>query len=280
MAVITLTDREKESLANQYDENKRTFERVLARDLRAFFAGIGTDIFASFVATGLPPNFNSYIEELAAILRTNYRKVGAFFSSHIQRLLRELQPATAEQEQQAEVVREERLGIEALLLLSLNRFYRIQSRQQAQFILNTTSKITNDVRIQTLAQATINGETLNNDELAREIAKEVNRRNRKRAPNIAEDQVGDIAQKAKQSEADELVRATSLSGLGLEPRKTWITVGDDRVRDRHRRANSQERPLNQLYLVGGERLMYPKDMSHGASLGNTINCRCDSVTEI
>ena len=29
--------------------------------------------------------------------------------------------------------------------------------------------------------------------------------------------------------------------------------------------------------LGGEYLMYPTDTSHGASVKNTINCRCESV---
>lgn len=280
MAVINLTSREKEILANQYDENKRTFERVLARDLRAFFAGVGDDVFASFAGTGFPPDFSTYLQELAALLKKNYRKTGAFFSSHIQRLLRELQPKNEAQEAVVQEVQEERSKLEALLLLLLIPFYDRQSKQQARFILNTTQKIVRDEQLKVLTDIALSDETLTNAQIARKISKATNERNKKRVPNISEDQVGDIAQHTKQVEADEVAKSASAAGIAVEPMKTWITVGDSVVRPAHRGANKQKRGLNELYVVGGELLKYPKDSSHGASLSNTINCRCDSVTTI
>jgi len=279
MGLINLSRDDKQRLADQYDENKLTFERVLSRDLRAFFAALGSDIFASFAAKGLPPDFNTYLEELAAILRKNYRRVGSFFSSHIDRLIKELEPEDRQVEE-IEQIRDERLAIEALLLLSLNEYYARQSRQQATFILNTTTKITRDVRIRVLAESTLEGENLTEVQISQRIAREVTRRNMNRVPNISEDQVGTIAQVAKQSELDQLLKQLRLSGLGLEPIKTWVNAGDERVREAHQIANFQERPFNEPFLVAGELLMYPKDTSLGASLSNTIGCRCDSVTEI
>jgi uncharacterized protein with gpF-like domain len=281
MAVINLTKRERELLSKRYDENKRTFERVLARDLRAFFAGLGDDIYSSFALRGIPPDFNSYIDELAAILKTNYRKVGAFFSSHIQRLLKELEPENSAHEDVANTVQEERRNLDPLLLLLLVPFYNTHSKQQAKFILDTTKKITNDIALRARSEMSLSGERPERRELARRIVKEVNRRNHRRAVTIAEDQVGDVAQKAKHTETVELTKAAGGAGLTVvEPRKTWVTIGDRRVRPAHASANGQQRAIEESYIVGGELLMYPKDRSQGASLGNTINCRCDSVQEI
>lgn len=64
---------------------------------------------------------------------------------------------------------------------------------------------------------------------------------------------------------------------GLTAKKIWVTMDDDKVRLSHREANRQEVPLNGLYIVQDQLLKYPKDMSHGASLDNVINCRCLSI---
>ena len=118
------------------------------------------------------------------------------------------------------------------------------------------------------------------EDVAKEIAKQVNKRNKNRVANIAADQISDIAQQAQQVEANEVVKASRSAGISLEPRKQWVDVSDSRVRKAHRKADGQKRDLNELFVVGGELLMFPKDRRHGASLGNTVNCRCNSVVEI
>jgi len=76
-----------------------------------------------------------------------------------------------------------------------------------------------------------------------------------------------------------------ITGTGrTEARKRWVTRGDERVRTPRRGddfdhvdADGQERFVDEPYVVSGELLMFPRDMSLGASLGNTINCRCTSI---
>lgn len=289
MPIVNLTDKEKEDLSARYDDNKKSFERDLSRDLLAFFAAISLDVFASMATGSTLPIKNDYLQELSAILKKNYRKVGAFFSSHLNRLMKEVEPDSEEHEVILKEVQEERARIEAALLLLLIPFYEIQSVQQAEFILLTTEKIILDERINVLTedalvvkpplvtQAEIEADKIR---LARDVAKRVNDRNKKRVPSISSDQVSDIAQKSKQAEIDEVVKASRKAGIAIAPTKTWITEGDSRVRRAHVRANKQKRNYDELYVVGGELLEYPKDMSHGASIGNTINCRCNSITQI
>ena len=335
MPIVNLTDKEREELSARYDENKKTFERDLSRDLLAFFAAISLDVFASMATGSNLPVTNDYLQELSAILKKSYRKVGAFFSSHLNRLVKEVEPDNDEHEEILKEVQDERSRIEAALLLLLIPFYEVQSVQQAKYILETTQKIIIDERTRVLTedalattkppttkppttkpptttpsttkpptttpsttkpstttpstttapttkpplvtQAEIEAERVR---LAREVAKRVNDRNKKRVPNISSDQVSDVAQHSKQAEIDEVVKASRKAGIAVEPTKTWVTEGDSRVRRAHSRANKQKRKYDELYVVGGELLKYPKDMSHGASIGNTINCRCNSITQI
>lgn len=59
-----------------------------------------------------------------------------------------------------------------------------------------------------------------------------------------------------------------------EGRKTWVTMGDSRVRDIHQKASGQTVLRNKPFFVGGEYLMYPTDGSRGATGKNIIGCRC------
>lgn len=59
--------------------------------------------------------------------------------------------------------------------------------------------------------------------------------------------------------------------------KGWLTVGDNRVRPTHRAAGrARPIPVNQLFIVGGDKLRYPGDPR--GSTGETINCRCRMYT--
>lgn len=59
---------------------------------------------------------------------------------------------------------------------------------------------------------------------------------------------------------------------GLEMAKEWIAASDARTRDTHRDADGQTVLLDEPFIVGGDRLMYPGDPSGSAR--EVINCRC------
>jgi hypothetical protein len=59
--------------------------------------------------------------------------------------------------------------------------------------------------------------------------------------------------------------------------KTWVTMGDLKVREAHQKANWQTVKTNEPFLVKGQNLMYPGDTSMGASLDNTSGCRCHAA---
>ena len=61
---------------------------------------------------------------------------------------------------------------------------------------------------------------------------------------------------------------------GRKFRKVWRAVGDNRTRPAHRMASGQVQDFDKPFIVGGEKMMYPADISLGASAKNTINCRC------
>lgn len=59
--------------------------------------------------------------------------------------------------------------------------------------------------------------------------------------------------------------------------KGWLTRGDNRVRPTHRAAGrAKPIPVNQLFVVGGDRLRYPGDPKGSAE--EVVNCRCRMYT--
>ena len=54
--------------------------------------------------------------------------------------------------------------------------------------------------------------------------------------------------------------------------KTWQDTGDGRTRPEHAAADGQTVLIDQPFIVGGERLMYPGDPAGSAA--NTVQCRC------
>lgn len=66
--------------------------------------------------------------------------------------------------------------------------------------------------------------------------------------------------------------------------KRWLTSRDARVRRPtpsspfdHKSAEGQVVPVHAPFIVSGEPLMFPGDSSRGASISNTVNCRCTAV---
>lgn len=59
---------------------------------------------------------------------------------------------------------------------------------------------------------------------------------------------------------------------GMQLTKVWLATGDDRTRPTHEDADGQEVALDEPFIVGGEELQYPGDVS--ASPSETVCCRC------
>ena len=73
---------------------------------------------------------------------------------------------------------------------------------------------------------------------------------------------------------DAYIQANKVHGLTVL--SEWLTVGDDKMRDKHaaQGVNGQRiDPTVEMFSVGGESLRFPGDFENG-SAGNTINCRC------
>jgi hypothetical protein len=100
--------------------------------------------------------------------------------------------------------------------------------------------------------------------------KEVYEKNLVSSARIAETQATRLENLARENACRKAEKIAEEKGLVMI--KIWNTVGDDKVRDAHARADGQEAEVDNPFYVGGERLMYPGDFN--GSPANIINCRC------
>jgi len=67
----------------------------------------------------------------------------------------------------------------------------------------------------------------------------------------------------------------ALESSGLNWQKPWKAIRDDRTRDAHLFTDPKLFiPIKDNFIINGQQLAYPGDSTQGASMSNTINCRC------
>ncbi|WBA43154.1 phage minor head protein [Hymenobacter canadensis] len=68
---------------------------------------------------------------------------------------------------------------------------------------------------------------------------------------------------------------TGAISTGLNLQKEWLSTTDSRTRVSHVLASGQQVPINEMFIVGGERCEFPGDPI--LSAGERIRCRCTVV---
>ena len=87
---------------------------------------------------------------------------------------------------------------------------------------------------------------------------------------------GRVIARTESHSASNAATQEAAKATGLPMRKEWVSSDNvDRTRQDHSDANGQIVNLDSPFIVGGEELQYPGDMSGSAH--NVINCRCASV---
>ena len=135
-------------------------------------------------------------------------------------------------------------------------------------ISNTTVAAASAVILKQMKLSRTKPKAAEPENIAKKIAKKIGGVNAiSRAMTIARTETHKAANTTQYTKAE---WAAQESGLKVEVE--WIATNDGRVRDNHRHADGQKRPIGQPFNVGGEAMRYPSDPR--ASAKNTINCRC------
>lgn len=113
--------------------------------------------------------------------------------------------------------------------------------------------------------------------VSRNFSKNFKKRGKTRSETISEFEVGQTESFIRQTEAESLDNIV-LKETALTVKKNWDATLDSRTRDAHIQADATYHfnpiPVFQSFIVGGERLKYPRDPNGSPS--NIINCRCVS----
>lgn len=249
---------------------KIAFESVVFTALRPKFNAIIRDFRKTWTETGNFPDITQHNNDIAAIIAKHYDRVGNSFSDNLEQQL-----GTPTNRAQVRNDTETRIKIHN----------NIEAFKNSQYIANTNVKQMHDSRNEVIIAAALLGLFLTQRQVANQASAKLARKYAPRVPLIAMDNTQNAAENAKQAEYGALVEndavaggvnfgAAGAAGTAL---KTWIAILDGKTRPAHAAADGQTVPYNQPYIVGGERLRFPRDVSLGASLGNVANCRCSSV---
>lgn len=89
------------------------------------------------------------------------------------------------------------------------------------------------------------------------------------------------AEKAARNNTNSLCSCQRLERLKQQgyKYKRWNTIMDGRERPTHAIANGQTVPIDEPFIVGGYRMMFPRDVTYGAPAREIMNCRC-SITGV
>lgn len=251
---------------------KLVFERQLIKRLKKFSRSMARGLVRKYADGRQFITAESFRPELEDILMTHYKRVGKEFSNRL----------TESMPSDIAVTKDERAKIDG----ALDLYYIAQSGEQSNLITKTTQK---DIEasfaeaIEELTQAESQKALFGAKEISVIAAMRLIRKLLPRNESIAAYETQVIAEAAKGTEGQILSGndPSVLSGNNRPSRskKEWVSMGDQDVRSSHIEADGQVVDETQPFTVDGESLMWPGDMSLGASIGNTINCRCASVID-
>lgn len=244
---------------------KKRLEAELKRDLVPLFNEIVSDFEIIYSQTGKTFDADAYNAELISLLIAHYRKVLDKFGF----LLSDREDINSEEL--------ENLLQSAHLLYSLNR-----SDKQSKIITSTTNSDIDKSINEATSFLLVMGLSTSRDSITEEASKRLSSKLTGRSTVISNVETQGVAEEARLMERIALSGDSpygGLAGTGLElydnPTKTWVADLDEKTRPAHVLANGQTVPYNGLFLVKGQYLRFPGDMSFGASMDNVANCRCE-----
>jgi len=153
------------------------------------------------------------------------------------------------------------MGFSRRIAELMKKYFGIDLLNIAEQITNTTKKIIGEV----LSRATESGASFN--DIVDELESPELTRNRSRL--IARTEVMRSANGAAYINAKEQAAIT-----GAILKKIWIDTHDSRVRHDHQEVGGHIIGIDDYFIVGGFKMLYPGDSSHGADASEICRCRC------
>jgi len=286
------TVEERQALAEEDLAKKLKLEKPLAIKTRELLRNLFRDLALTYGATGAVFDAGTYKDDFEGILLPAYRRAEKEFGTVQSRELLAAKPG-----KEASFLRR------IFELLAFNRSISVDDRiaeyhhkrdkrlraftdsevpKRAGFITETNQKEIDRAIAVAVREASESLVPVSRVAIGARAGQVFRDSSLYRGQLIATTEIQNAAEGAKDIEADtldEAIRplADDSRVSELDRVKEWHTQGDEKVRPSHILADLQRRPFEAAFSVQGERLMYPGDTSLGATLGNTINCRCSAI---
>lgn len=285
----------REILAHEVADKLR-LEALVKPGIRKIFARAADDFRVSVARTGQSPDTAKYRTSFESLLDEHYRRVQKSFSGavllqndvHAYSSLRQIKAAKDEDETHTKEL------IAAIFLL----WREEHAPDQADIIVGTTSRDMGDAIGQARQALTEQGKPTDNRSLAATATAILKRILRGRVDLIA---ITETQAAAEATKAIEVSAATGVRIPGIPTpadtsttdssttrqtqqanalKKSWLDMRDKRVRHTHLEAGrtygATPISLDQAFIVGGSRMMFPGDTSLGAPVREIANCRCSA----
>jgi len=264
--MLNTNDAQRKQYAQKEYNLKLRMERLLVPSLLLLFKQYGDDFEKRYEALGILPDIDLFQGKIKSLLQNHYDKVADVFS---QRIVKEIGKPNNHDTILNSISQKNQLH------------HEFTADDSSQIIADTTHKNAHNAVKKVIEGAAVTGVILNNAQIAKKAKQDLLRTNASRAPGIAITETQAPAEHAKQAEFNYLnFHNATINGVNIADRKKqkmWMAILDDKTRPAHMEADGQIVDFDALYTVGGEKLMYPRDTTNGATAGNIINCRCSSV---
>jgi len=248
---------------NEQTKLKIIYEKRFRPEVRRLFNRISIE-FRIGVATGNRIRAARYMPQWTVLIRNHYRRVQNGFTGVVKNNIKQD-------------------NVDDTVLAALIAWADKNAPDSAERIVNTTQNNMDDAILQARQAFSDEGTTdYTNRELAVVSATILGRKFKGRESSIIMTETQAAAESTKFIEAYSIAGLPPMAAVTRErtpsttSRKEWADVGDKNVRSGHRASRVPSVDINKPFIVNGQQMMYPSDNSRGATVENTINCRCAS----
>jgi len=252
---------------------KIKLERRLVTKIRPLFREINRNAKNYFeLENKIPDVIKDHKIELEVLLRNHYKRVAKDFKNRLR--------LSVEKSIQKKYIE---IKSTSTLEKAISDYIVFRANTQSEYILDTTQKELNNAYTSSVFDETIQ----TREEFIKEASFQADRKALGRAGNIGLTETQNMAESSKFLEAkyifseDQLVvGGVPITTENSEIFKTWTAFLTEVTREWHADADDQTVLQSDPFVVGGEYLMFPGDMSLGATLKNICNCRCNTSRAI
>lgn len=231
------------------------YESMIASDMRKIFRLAGEEWALKYRAGQSNPLMSHYKADIASHLKINYTKIARHYKTNYREATQEKAMSSEELSRRIDTQISKNINSRAIT--------------QSNFIISTMLEdLDKDVRT-VIIQASAQGIRLTRDEIAEATKRRFIEASRGKANTVGITEFTGMSNDTIFAEAIAIQDGTNKKLV-----KEWSATIDNVTRPMHILAEGMQVDMEDVFVVGGENLLFPGDGSNGASAGNIVNCRC------